>query len=368
MATCIIGVNNERTDPLLQGYLPGNGYRAYNPAVMRFNCPDSWSPFGAGGVNPYTYCMCDPVNQTDPSGHASWHSWAGMVAGIAGILLIPFTFGQSSIAAALAIISSGMGIASVLLENKYKTLSMAFGWASLIAGLPELAFGAVKAFHGAAAALSSLEKFVSKIQRVNGSVGIPLSGEFRNARFLGINPMANMSKWNMTYEDTVPTGTRLNIIMGSVRQNKTIRPANAVWWNDDWVRMIYSPRELKNAANMEGDYSVYRLIIPGSADPMKHSRNLSGSIVRMFQRIPVIGYTNPPMAYGPVANALNHQYGLLNKLNLRGIVAQPEAAQGVLTELSARYAATSNALTFAGGDVSVYPNNTLIEYPDILEW
>lgn len=368
MATCIIGINNERTDPLLEGYLPGNGYRAYNPAVMRFNCPDSWSPFGAVGVNPYTYCLGDPVNQTDPSGHASWQSWAGMVASIAGILLIPFTFGQSSIAAALAVASSGMGIASVLVENKYKTLSMVLGWASLVAGLPELAIGAVEAFHSAASGLSSLEKFVSKIQRVNGSVGIPLSGEFRNARFLGIDPMENMFKWNMTYEDTVPTGTRLNIIMGSVRQNNKIRAANTVWWDGHWVRQIYSPRELKNAANMQGDYSVYRLIIPGSADPMKNSRNLSGSILRMFQKIPVIGYTTPPMAYGPVANALNHQYALLNQLNLRGIVAQPEATQGVLTELSARYAATSNALTFAGGDVIVYPRNTLFQYPDILEW
>ncbi len=33
----------------------GNGYRAYSPVLMRFNSPDSWSPFGEGGVNAYAY-------------------------------------------------------------------------------------------------------------------------------------------------------------------------------------------------------------------------------------------------------------------------------------------------------------------------
>lgn len=47
----------------------GAGYRAYNPALMRFHSPDSWSPFGAGGANAYAYCGGDPVNLSDPSGH-----------------------------------------------------------------------------------------------------------------------------------------------------------------------------------------------------------------------------------------------------------------------------------------------------------
>ena len=33
----------------------GNGYRAYSPALRRFTCPDSESPFGGGGINPYVY-------------------------------------------------------------------------------------------------------------------------------------------------------------------------------------------------------------------------------------------------------------------------------------------------------------------------
>ncbi|WP_238084774.1 MULTISPECIES: RHS repeat-associated core domain-containing protein [Pseudescherichia] len=63
------GFNGERQDPLSGVTHLGNGYRAYSPALRRFTCPDSASPFGIGGINPYVYCDHDPVNKTDPSGH-----------------------------------------------------------------------------------------------------------------------------------------------------------------------------------------------------------------------------------------------------------------------------------------------------------
>lgn len=63
------GFNGERQDPLSGVSHLGNGYRAYSPALRRFTCPDSESPFGAGGINAYVYCDHDPVNNTDPSGH-----------------------------------------------------------------------------------------------------------------------------------------------------------------------------------------------------------------------------------------------------------------------------------------------------------
>lgn len=65
----LLSFNGERADPITGHYLLGNGYRAFNPVLMRFNSPDSWSPFGRGGLNPYAYCGGDPVNRVDPTGH-----------------------------------------------------------------------------------------------------------------------------------------------------------------------------------------------------------------------------------------------------------------------------------------------------------
>jgi RHS repeat-associated protein len=66
----ILGFNGERLDALTGSYLLGNGYRAFNPVLMRFNSPDSWSPFGQGGLNAYGYCEGEPINRVDPNGHA----------------------------------------------------------------------------------------------------------------------------------------------------------------------------------------------------------------------------------------------------------------------------------------------------------
>lgn len=45
----LLGFNGERIDPATGCYMLGNGYRAFNLVLMRFNSPDSWSPFGMGG-------------------------------------------------------------------------------------------------------------------------------------------------------------------------------------------------------------------------------------------------------------------------------------------------------------------------------
>lgn len=78
------GFNRERADPLTGHYLLGNGYRAFNPVLMRFNSPDSLSPFGEGGLSAYGYCAGDPLNWIDPSGHimgvAGWIKQKNMMA------------------------------------------------------------------------------------------------------------------------------------------------------------------------------------------------------------------------------------------------------------------------------------------------
>lgn len=80
----LLGFNGEYSDPLTRHYLLGNGYRAFNPVLMRFNSPDALSPFGRGGLNSYAYCAGDPVNRVDPAGK-TW-SWLKTIMRRLGVM------------------------------------------------------------------------------------------------------------------------------------------------------------------------------------------------------------------------------------------------------------------------------------------
>jgi RHS repeat-associated protein len=71
-----LAFNGEVRESRSGWYLLGKGYRAYNPTLMRFHSPDSLSPFGAGGINPYTYCLGNPIALRDPTGHDA-SGWTG---------------------------------------------------------------------------------------------------------------------------------------------------------------------------------------------------------------------------------------------------------------------------------------------------
>jgi len=180
------GFNGQRRDPVSHSYHLGNGYRAYNPILMRFNCPDSLSPFGAGGINSYAYCSGDPINRTDPSGHISWQAGVGIGLGILGIIA---TAGAASIAisaaggigAALSAASTtslltgsvglavdAVGIASGVISETNPELAATLGWVSMGAGLLGMA-GGIKTIIGKSA-----------IKKTNRNVKVNLNPENAN--------------------------------------------------------------------------------------------------------------------------------------------------------------------------------------------
>ncbi|AVB18288.1 MULTISPECIES: RHS repeat-associated core domain-containing protein [Pseudomonas syringae group] len=63
------GFTGQTPDPITGHYWLGNGARVFNPTLMRFNTPDTLSPFAEGGLNSYAYFVGDPVNYSDPTGH-----------------------------------------------------------------------------------------------------------------------------------------------------------------------------------------------------------------------------------------------------------------------------------------------------------
>ncbi|RMN16765.1 hypothetical protein ALQ63_00221 [Serratia plymuthica] len=107
------GFNGQRVDPVSQCYHLGNGARSYNPVLMRFNSPDRLSPFGAGGINPYAYCLGDPINRSDPSGHISVLGTTTSIIGLVLGALSIFAGGAGIATIALSLASLGTGTASV---------------------------------------------------------------------------------------------------------------------------------------------------------------------------------------------------------------------------------------------------------------
>ncbi|MDB5995837.1 MAG: hypothetical protein JWP42_2973 [Pseudomonas sp.] len=149
------GFCGEQLDPLTGLYLPGNGYRAYSPRLMRFLSPDSLSPFGVGGLNSYAYCLGDPINRVDPTGHVSWQSALGIGLSLFSVAISILTFGATTPLAVasltLALASGITGSASAIAREviPQSGLGEVLGYVSLGLGLASFGAGAGAAARGA---------------------------------------------------------------------------------------------------------------------------------------------------------------------------------------------------------------------------
>ncbi|WKV84490.1 hypothetical protein LJJ44_26730 [Pseudomonas sp. B24_DOA] len=126
------------------------------------------SPFGAGGLNAYSYCLGDPVNRVDPTGHVSWQSILGIGLSILGIVASVVTMGAATpwavAALGLAVTSGLAGIASEVV-NELAPGSQAgeiLGWISFGLGLASLGAGLAA---GAKAAVNAGRKMASAFSK-----------------------------------------------------------------------------------------------------------------------------------------------------------------------------------------------------------
>jgi RHS repeat-associated protein len=212
MKYSLAGFNGQRPDPVSGHSHLGNGYRAYSPVLGRFTTPDSWSPFGAGGINPYAYCAGDPVNRADPSGHFSLGQGIGMVLGIAaGIALSALTEGLA------------LGPALSLLANVAADAAIGAGSELAASGIDgQRVNGDQVGFAAALGAVTSLVGFGLASGEMGGFTAAPQDfirlGDERNIAVImpslfsrNIKGRATTSI-NFMFEDTYKGEARLNIV------------------------------------------------------------------------------------------------------------------------------------------------------------
>lgn len=318
--TRVPGFNGERRDPGTGASHLGNGYRAYSPVLMRFNCPDSMSPFGAGGINPYAYCAGDPVNNSDPSGHMSIQGGMGIGLGGLGLSLGIVSLGLSTTVTrgTAAVLMAGMAAsATSIVSGAASENSDALGWLSLATGLVGLTltgYGATKVLSNSA--LSA---------RLNAITTLGLSGRgapraAEQWQTAGLLRLPNEILENITYRldnsslaALGATNRRLHSIVSRPRAKRTI---------DSQERI----RCYIDQYGMGEDFSLH--ILQG----LWHSKELNGLIPDAFR--PLFGHYHQDDASSKV-NKPYYSFSASHGVMAKGQPISHHEAYGWLRDLDA---------------------------------
>lgn len=92
-------------------YHAGNGNRIYSPLLGRFLQLDPISMFEGSGINPYTYCMNDPINLADPTGNMSLLTGMGIFLAAVGVAVSVLTLGIGLAVGGAAYLTTVTGMA-----------------------------------------------------------------------------------------------------------------------------------------------------------------------------------------------------------------------------------------------------------------
>ena len=266
--TSLPGFNGERQDPLSGVTHLGNGYRAYSPVLRRFTCPDSESPFGDGGINPYVYCNHDPVNNTDPSGHAPISE--GIRKVISQLEVQQMKNAEESMSSALStlsVVETGTKLAnhgatgvsqSIARARRNTEAAQELGWASLGTGVAG----------GLGLAEGDDQQVIKRLGKVSGNGGNSTSA-------LSYSPSHSFDTFNL-YQSPNNINNRVIITAhgGQTLSNKSAylqRASSLRYYNSDGYALLdpglknmaryykhYRPRETLNGPGKVRNYNLAR--------------------------------------------------------------------------------------------------------------
>ncbi|WP_286914297.1 MULTISPECIES: RHS repeat domain-containing protein [unclassified Pseudomonas] len=174
----LLAFNGELREEDLGWYLLGSGYRAFNPALMRFHSPDSLAQEVAG-PNPYVYALGNPVKWRDPTGHysqfmsgtdapprynpvssgVSWFTWLGLAVSAVFLAIsavaMPWTapaalaMGTTYAKAVIGIVGQGISLAlqaGAVAARDNESLSMGLNVGAFFVGIASGVLGGSAVF------------------------------------------------------------------------------------------------------------------------------------------------------------------------------------------------------------------------------
>lgn len=376
MNHCVLGFNGERRDTINGSTHLGNGYREFNPMLMCFHSPDSLSPSGGGGINSYTYCGGDPINNTDPNGHYSVGSWLGIgVAMALGMLLTPIS-GGSSLAAVLSVVSVTTAVASAALTVSQTFLAERDPKTAAVLGWAALGMGIVSAL--SSVALTRMVPGVkSLVSLLRGSSNRPIggmmlqsstvsrqmaqpSGQFRNPLFLGIYPAEGNEGFYMAlrFTDRFAGHERLNIVgTAAMNPRNNFAMGSGRWIGRSYERVYLGARTL--STNIRGSVAgnpeirTVRLAVPYAARGIGRTGTLRTNVQWYLwnsgTNVEVTAPYGEYSTHGPAAGAINAVLDGLYSDRFDGLYTaggqpfDPVTAQELLNTISGQYADTPNA-------------------------
>ncbi|WP_175650496.1 RHS repeat domain-containing protein [Pseudomonas sp. Marseille-P9899] len=196
-------------------YYLGN-YRLYDPQLQRFQSPDSWSPFGAGGLSRFNYGNADPVNNEDRDGHQvimqysrfgekAWMETRefGLVLTGIGAIFAPLTSGASlAFAIAVTAISAAsfyFELASIITKDSDPETSKVLGKIGLGLGLA----AAAGALMGPAVSFAALGVYrtlkpVAQLSQILSRTSLTMAARYMavQSTVIGKNALAAAKRWS----------------------------------------------------------------------------------------------------------------------------------------------------------------------------
>lgn len=166
--------------------------------------------------------------------------------------------------------------------------------------------------------------------------------------------------WSFSYEDDIPLGRRINIVMGSEYADMNVRIKIDMFLNNQWINSEFTPGRLRDYVVGNENCDVYRLVIPDSSSSAGRARV---SFASRFYNVlrhdcPVSGFIGKPIWQGPVAEKLQTIFRINQGFEDagRGGIWGVDLSQYILDEIGMRFVHTPDSLIFHGR-MSSFPAN-----------